>query len=303
MSGTIYSGSEANQEEEVDQQGSALPGFVAYIILFFQLIATTVDLLLAGWVVYTIKTTRRLHKPQNIFVANLLISGAASILFLCLISVSMIISFQLGLDSFISCFMLKVPFFTAQVNGMAFVTIAADKVIGITLSLRYKRIMTPCVVVAIISSIWLLPLIPTGISIISKADGVFKVPEFGVCIFEGAAFTEYFFTSVMPLVVDYILAIGLNCYLSIIACKVHAKIKRETKLSGVDSQSESSIALKRKLHNLRQNLKPVITLLVVIFGNIVMMMVLSVLHTLGKNSSDFYQELVEYIVIPNVDIC
>ena len=73
MSGMVYSGSGTVQDDhEADQQGSALPGYVAYLVLFFQLIVTTVDLLLAGWVVYTIKTTRNLHKPHNVFIANLL---------------------------------------------------------------------------------------------------------------------------------------------------------------------------------------------------------------------------------------
>ena len=50
---------------------------------------------------------------------------------------------------------------------------------------------------------------------------------------------------------------------------------------------------------MRQDLKPVITLLVVIFGNVFIILVFSVLNMLGRNSSVFYQELVEYIIIPN----
>ena len=83
-----YSGSGTNQE--IDNEGSVLPGYVPYLSLVFKLIATTVILLLSGWVVYTIKTTRRLHKPYNIFVANSLVSGMIAVLFLYVISSIMI---------------------------------------------------------------------------------------------------------------------------------------------------------------------------------------------------------------------
>ena len=62
MSGMSYSGSGTNQE--IDDQGSALPGYVPYLSLVFRLITAPVILLLSGWVVYTIKTTRSLHKSH-----------------------------------------------------------------------------------------------------------------------------------------------------------------------------------------------------------------------------------------------
>ena len=299
MSGMVYSGSGTDQgNHEVDEQGSALPGYVAYLVLFFQLIVTTVDLLLAGWVVYTIKTTRILHKPHNVFVANLLISGMINAPTFCLISVSMIISFQLEVNYFISCFMLKVAFFTVHVNNMTFVIIAADKAIAITLPFKHRRIMTSGVVVAIVSGAWLLALIPTAIF---NADGITDVPEFGACVFKGAAFTEYFLANVMPVIMGSFLAIILNIYLAIVAYQVHKQIEKETRLSADSSSSsqfERVTALKRKQHNMRQNMKPVITLLVVISSNVFIILVYSVLHILGS-SSVFYQEFVEYIIIPN----
>ena len=299
MSGMVYSGS--GTDHEIVEQGSALPGYVSFLVLLFQLIVTTVDLLLAGWVVYTIKITRSLHKPHNIFVANLLISGMISALLLCLISVPMIISFQLGVNSFITCFMLKIAFFPIRVTSMTFALIAADKVIAITLPLKYKKVMSFRAVATIISGVWLFALISTAGSIILNVDGVTDVPEFGACIFKGDAFTEYFLATVMPVTMDSILAITLNIYLAIVAYQIHKQIEKETRLSGGSnsSQSEKVTTLKRKQHNTRQNMKPVITLLVVIFGNVLIILVFSVLHMLGRNSSVFYQELVEYIIIPN----
>ena len=101
------SGSGTNQEIQVVDRGSVLPGYVPYLSLVFNLVATTVILLLSGWVVYTIKVTRSLRKPHNIFVANLLVSGMITTLSGCLIASIMIISFQLGVESFSSYFTYK----------------------------------------------------------------------------------------------------------------------------------------------------------------------------------------------------
>ena len=100
MSGISYSGSGTNQE--IDHQDSTLPGYVPYLSLLFKIITTTVILLLSGWVVYTIKTTRSLHKPHNIFVANLLISGMIATLMYSLIVCTMMISYQLGVESLLT---------------------------------------------------------------------------------------------------------------------------------------------------------------------------------------------------------
>jgi len=209
----------------------------------------------------------------------------------------MIISFQLGV---ISCFMLKIAFFLIRVNSMTFALIAADKVIVITLPFKYKRIMLSCAVATIISGVWLLALVPIAGSIILNVNGVTDVPEFGACVFKGDAFTEHFLVNIMPGIVDSILTITLNIYLAVMAYQIHKQIEKETRLSGgSSSQSERVTALKRKQHNMRQNLKPLITLLVVIFSNVLIILVFSVLHMMGKNSSVFYQELVEYIIIPN----
>ena len=146
----------------------------------------------------------------------------------------------------------------------------------------------------------MLALIPTAISIIFNADGITKVPEFGACIFTGDAFTQYFLATVIPVTVNSILAMILNIYLAIVAYQVHKQIEKETRLSGGSSrQSERVTALKRKQRNTRRNMRPIITLLVVSFCNIFKILVFTVLHMLGKNSSASYRELVECIIILN----
>jgi len=60
---------------------------------------------------------------------------------------------------------------------------------------------------------------------------------------------------------------------------------------GSSSQSEKVTALKIKQHNTRQNLKPVIALLAVIFGNVLIILVFSVLHMKGRSPLSFIRSL------------
>ena len=195
-----YSGSGTNQEID-DDEGSVLPGYVPYLSLVFKMITTTVILLLSGWVVYTIKTTRSLHKPHNIFVANLLISGVMSALFLCVIPGTMIISFQLGVESFLGCYAVHFRLLSLHINNMSLVIIAADKVVAITSPFKHKRMMTPRVIAAVITSAWLLAIVPAVYSIVN-VDVLVEVPEYGTCLIEEMAVFEVVFIIVLPIIVS-----------------------------------------------------------------------------------------------------
>jgi len=280
----------------MDQQGS---GYVPYLLLMFKLIVTTVDLVLAGWVVYTIKTTTRLHKPHNIFVANLLVSGMIAILCFCLISSAMMIGFQLGVDFINGCNMFSYALIPVHVNNMTFVIIAADKVIAITSPFKHKRIMPSKVITAIITGVWLLALIIAAYGIIFlDSDGVIDVSEYGVCSIEGDSFIEYSLIFVLPITVESILAIALNIYLTIKAYQIRKEIEKETRLSGDSSQSETLTTLKRKQRHLRRNMKPIITLLVVISCNVFIVLFFSALNTIGGLLTN--QKFVEYVIIGNM---
>ena len=73
MDDFINSGSAITEETvQSDVPGSLLPGYFAYLSLGFKWIVTLVIFLMVGWVLATVKITRRLHKPHNIFVGNLM---------------------------------------------------------------------------------------------------------------------------------------------------------------------------------------------------------------------------------------
>ena len=55
-----------------------LPAYLAYLSLSFKAISTVIIVLMAGWIIVTIKTTRSLHKIHNIYVAHLMAADAIS---------------------------------------------------------------------------------------------------------------------------------------------------------------------------------------------------------------------------------
>jgi len=136
MSVIDYSGSGTNYE--IDNQGSVLPGYAPYLCLAFKLIATMVNLLLAGWVVFTIKTTRSLHNSHNIFLANVLVSG---MIFTLSGTSIMMISYQLGAESPITCYTSKLRILPYDAHKMSFVMMAADKVIAVTFPFKHKHLV------------------------------------------------------------------------------------------------------------------------------------------------------------------
>ena len=284
--------------------GPVLPVYVSYLSLLFKLVATTVNLLLASWVVYTIKATRSLHKSHNIYLANLLVSGVIFIGIGSLVTCTMMISYQLGVESPVSCFPLKTRVLPFLVYNLSFVLIAGDKVIAIAFPFKHKRIMTSRVVAAVVGGVWLISLIPTVYVFINDVDGITKVPELGSCLFEGNAFAEIILLVFLPMTLTSSLAISLNIYLAIKAYQVHKQIEKETMLSGYNSQSTTIKAFKKKQRNIRRNRKPLITLLVVTSGHIVIVLFLVPLLVLGRflNSSQRYQDLLNHVIFPNNEL-
>ena len=68
MSGD-YSGS--NQETtKTDDDTVHFPAYLAYLSVGFKTISTIIIVVMAGWIIVTIKTTRNLQKIHNIYVGN-----------------------------------------------------------------------------------------------------------------------------------------------------------------------------------------------------------------------------------------
>ena len=299
MSGMPYSG--LGSSHEMEDQGFVPLGYIPYVSLTFMLTTTMAILLLSSWVVYTIKTTRSLHKPHNIFVANLLISGMIIATAKCFISGTMIVSSAVGVESIINCHAYKLVQLPFLVNIISFVLIPVDKVIAIRSPFKHRRIMTPRNVGLIICSGWLIAIIPTAFRLVLDSDGVTNVPEYGTCVFVGKAFIEFLVAFILPTFMSPLIATILNIYLTIKAYQIHKQITKESTLHGVNSQSERMTTLKKKQRNIKRHMKPIKMLLVIVLGSTIINMAFPPLYYIGEAliGSQAYQEIMQYMVAPN----
>ena len=94
------------------------------------------------------------------------------------------------------------------------------------------------------------------------------------------------------------LTISLNIYLSIKAYKVHKQIEKETRLSGGSSGVQS---LKKKHNKLKKDLKPMVTLLMLIIGSSMIAFLFVLLLNISKLLwDDLVIMRVEQALHPNI---
>ena len=133
MSGD-HSGS--NQETTTtDDPTDHLPAYLAYLSLGFKAISTVIIVLMAGWIIVTIKTTRSLHKIHNIYVAHLMAADIIYVLMGLLFTSTMIIGYFTGMGDFVTCNVFIFLHFPAVIVTFTFGMMSVDKVIAITFPL------------------------------------------------------------------------------------------------------------------------------------------------------------------------
>ncbi|XP_065920595.1 galanin receptor 2a-like [Dysidea avara] len=275
------------------------PGYLISISLGFKLIMTLLIWLMAGWVFTTIKTTRRLHKPHNIFVVNLMISTMVLSLPSTILSSIMMIGHITAVGDFISCnvyFFLLFP--SLEIYFSYFMT-SLDKLIVIMYPFKHREIMTPRVVKYAITASWFLSVALFINKLFIDSSGYRKVAVFGSCIPLGSTNTEIMLTHTIPIFVASILTIAVDAYLSYIGYQVSKQIQREARLSGTSCEVA---ALQRRHAAIKRNLKPMMTLLVVVLGSTIFGVLVPLLyvpvHVLEYPTSYLY--ILESTVVPNM---
>ena len=245
-----------------DHQGPNLPGYFPYLSLVFKWITTLIILMMAGWVVFTIKTTRKLHKPHNIFVANLMITDIISVVLTTVQASIMMIGYATGLGDFINCRVYIFLLFPILVMYCTYLMISVNQVIAIALPYRYKKIMKCHTIAGVIAVGWLVPIF-FYLHVFFNTDYV-KSAQYGYCL-ENNSFILLFVTFLLPVFALSLIVLVLNVYLSFKAYQVQGKIRAESRLSGARSNEVNK--LKKKQATIKTHLKPMITLLVVVLGS------------------------------------
>ena len=297
MSGD-HSGSNPTTDDHTDH----LPAYLAYFSLGFKFISTVTTVLMAGWIIVTIKTTRSLHKIHNIYVAHLLAIDAISATISLFFPGAMIFGYFSGMGDFIDCNVFRFLLFPAIIIHYTFVTISVDKVIAVTFPLRYHQIMKPRVVFGIITTKWVLAIV-LFIHNLFNPEGFTKVTKFGVCRSNEGALFETLTTYLLPIFLACFLTAILNIHLTIKAYRIHKQIQEESKLSGGNSRENDQLkALKKEQATIKKHLKPMITLLVVVLGSasIGLLFPLLFIPTVFLDSPAVYEGVIRFVVAPNI---
>ena len=274
-----------------------LPEYLSYFTFGFRLISAVIIIVMAGWIIITIKTTRNLQKIHNIFIAHLMATDAIYVLIRLVFTGLMLISYLTGEGDYISCHVSYFFLFPLTVVSFTYVTISVDKVIAITFPLRYRQMMRPRVVIMITAK-WLLAIALYSHNLFNP-NGFTKTAKFGICGLKEGIDHMNVITIVVPIFLACSITIILNIYLTIKAYKVHKQIQEESRLSG--GHTDHLEALKKKQATIKKHRKPMITLIVVVgtsfFGLLFALMLLPLVFL---ESPAFYEDIMQYVVGPNI---
>ena len=283
-----------------DHQGPNLPGCLPYLSLVFRWITTLIILMMAGWVVFTIKTTRKLHKPHNIFVAHLMVTDIITVLFNTIVTSIMMIGYVTRLGDFINCRVFMFFFFILPVVVyITYLMISVNQVIAIAFPYKHKKIMNRYVIIGSITVAWLVAAL-LQVQVFFNS-GYIKIAQYSRCIEqEGNTMILSVITIAVPIFAISFAVLILNAYLTYKAFEVGRQIQEESKLSGATSNEVN--CLKKKQATIKTHLKPMVTLLVVVLGSSAFGLLLPLIYfpAIALDSPAVYENFVKYVVTPNV---
>jgi len=268
----------------------------------FKVISTVIVMLMAGWVIITIKTTTSLHKTHNIYVAYLLATDALFAFTSTVLSGIMMIGYWIGMGDFIGCNVFVFMLYPIGIIFYTFLVMSIDKIIAITFPFKHHEIMKPQVVYGIIVVKYIL-VVAIYARNLFISDGFTKVAQFGTCTINDDGILENLIAVTIPMFSSCIITVFLDIYLTIKAYQIRKKIQEENKLSGGHSGDNDQLkALKKKQANIRKHLKPMITLLVVVMGNSFICMLFPILFISATlfESPRVYVSVVRHVITPNI---
>ena len=137
-------GSESNQgTATTDDHSVHLPAYLSYLSLAFKIILTVIVVLMAGWVITTIKTARSLHKTHNIYVAYLMAIDVMVASTSTLLSGAMMIGYYTSVGDFIGCNVFIFMLYPTVLIFLTFLVMSLDKAIAITFPFKHRELMKP----------------------------------------------------------------------------------------------------------------------------------------------------------------
>ena len=283
-----------------DHQGPNLPGYFPYLSLVFKWITTLIILMMAGWVVFTIQTTRKLHKPHNIFVAHLMVTDIIIAVFNTVAASIMMIGYATGLGDFINCRVFMFSFLTLPVVVyITYLMISVNQLIAIAFPYEYRKIMNHRVIIGSLTVAWLVAIL-LQVHVFFHS-GYIKIAQYGRCNEqEDDSVILSALTTAVPIFAISFVVLILNAYLTYKAYEIQRQIQKESKLSGATSNEVNN--LKKKQAIIKTHLKPMITLLVVVLGSSAIGLIVPLIYfpAIALGSPAVYENFLRYGVTPNI---
>ena len=172
--------------------------------------------------------------------------------------------------------------------------LSVEKFIGINYALRYKAIVTHRRVCQVIAGNWIIAVLFRFTRLVYEliVDIEYdKYSQFGTCSIEQSYAFLNLFTTIIPLFLACFIAITLDIYLSIKAYQMYKKFQ---------GNNGERLQMPNDKNRTNLHLKPIITLLITILGNVAITAIVSIMYVLTLiMEKTSYQMFVRQVIIPN----
>ena len=271
-----------------------IPVYITYVVLIFRLASTVCIIGMGSLVISTIAKNRSLHNIHNTFIVNLMVSDILGIATYTFQTTGMMFSYIIGIQDPFRCDVLNFSLFPIFVAVCTFVMLSVDKFIAIKFALRYKAIVTHHRVYQAIAAGWITALIFRFTRLIYELifDAEYsRSSQLGFCSID--QYWVNLLTTIIPTFFACSVIITLDVYLSVKAYQLY-KNSQGNNGEGLQTHVEDN-------NKTLQQLKPIITLLVTVSGNIAVAVIGSIVYVstlIVENRS--YQMFAKYIILPNL---
>ena len=142
-------------ESYYDDIFSEVPLVATYLKILLLLVTIPATITPAAVIIHIIRKTEELHTNHCLFLVNLLINDTLTTIKYW-IGIIIMILYLLNIRIYISDIVYTFVSVPQVVTRYSFVLLAIDRVVGVAFPYRYRNIMKPRVVYALIASVWII---------------------------------------------------------------------------------------------------------------------------------------------------
>ena len=249
MESSIDYSNDTNITKLLNDFYSDVPLIATYLKILVLLVTIPAIITPAAVIIHIIRKTKELHTKYCLFLVNLLIGDILTTIRFCF----EIFNIRIYISD-IPYIILTIPRVVVQYS---FVLLAIDRIVGVAFPYRYRNIMKPRVVYALIASVWIIAAVLLFLIIITSH--IYLLWSFGVYVPQSIP-SSIFKLYVLPQPVSAIIIVVINLYLYRSVIQSKRKLESNLKLSGKDEHKVTK--LQQLIYNLQMQLKSSLPLFV-----------------------------------------